>query len=306
MRIEVDARKIIIKGISLDKQIQQSELSEKAKGHILVSNKEYHDLRSKLVKLLAKLNSIANSEGKGRDNFTIDILIKAEEIMRTISSSQSQAMRRLGERIRKAFQNLRELFRKYDDNIEVVDPQLKNNPDLVKALMEFESSWESGMNYFLDQKLFVQIMTFSQVIEGTCEKHKKFNERVEVKSEEIFTQVPGLLILHSLESDNQELCSHFYPSINLKGLAFDKYEHLKQTYKTGSMICEKHFAFYNLIEKIILDIEFTVEEEALLSKMSVIKNYTDSMAMRLKVLASEMSRFCPIEWNNFIEIVLSN
>jgi len=31
----------------------------------------------------------------------------------------------------------------------MVDPQLKNNPELVAALQEYESYWEKGKRYFL-------------------------------------------------------------------------------------------------------------------------------------------------------------
>ena len=30
----------------------------------------------------------------------------------------------------------------------MVDPQLKNNSDLVETLMEYEKSWEKGATYF--------------------------------------------------------------------------------------------------------------------------------------------------------------
>ena len=49
-------------------------------------------------------------------------------------------------------QALRTLFRKYEENIEGVDPQLKNNADLVAALVDFESSWEKGKAYFVSAK----------------------------------------------------------------------------------------------------------------------------------------------------------
>ena len=50
-------------------------------------------------------------------------------------------MRNLAERIKKAFQDFKQLLRKYESNIEVVDPQLKNNVELVDVLVEFENSW---------------------------------------------------------------------------------------------------------------------------------------------------------------------
>ena len=56
--------------------------------------------------------------------------------------SQSRAVRKLADAIRKSFTNLRTLFRKYDENIEGVDPQLKNNAELLAALVEFEQFWD--------------------------------------------------------------------------------------------------------------------------------------------------------------------
>ena len=44
------------------------------------------------------------------------------------------------------------LLRKYEQNIEVVDPQLKNNAELVEILVEFENAWSQGLTYFLDGK----------------------------------------------------------------------------------------------------------------------------------------------------------
>jgi hypothetical protein len=58
-------------------------------------------------------------------------LLETEGILRRITRDQSKAIRILGEKIRGSFSSLRALFRKYDKNIEMVDPQLKNNSDLV-------------------------------------------------------------------------------------------------------------------------------------------------------------------------------
>ena len=50
-------------------------------------------------------------------------------------------MRVLADRIKKAFLDFRNLLKKYEQNIEVVDPQLKNNVELVDILVEFENTW---------------------------------------------------------------------------------------------------------------------------------------------------------------------
>jgi len=46
------------------------------------------------------------------------------------------------------------LLWKYDENIEVVDPQLKNNPELVEAMEAFEKSWSMGKEYFICSEQF--------------------------------------------------------------------------------------------------------------------------------------------------------
>lgn len=107
-------------------------------------------LRAKLVSTLGKINSVANPEGMGRDDLTNDILLAAEGIYRRISPTQSKAVRNLAQRIKKVFIEFKGLLKKYDLNIEVVDPQLKNNAELVEILIEFENSWSQGLTYFMD------------------------------------------------------------------------------------------------------------------------------------------------------------
>ena len=43
-------------------------------------------------------------------------------------------------------------MKKYSENIEMVDPQLKNNQDLAEILSDYESLWEKGMNYLVVPK----------------------------------------------------------------------------------------------------------------------------------------------------------
>ena len=54
------------------------EVREKPKGKVLHECNEYNAQRGKLVKILGKINSVANSEGKGRDDLNIEILLAAE------------------------------------------------------------------------------------------------------------------------------------------------------------------------------------------------------------------------------------
>jgi hypothetical protein len=92
------------------------------RGRIVVDTSEYTEKRSILISTLGKINSVANPEGMGRDDLGNEILLAAEGIYRRISPTQSKAARNLAERIKKSFQDFRNLLRKYEQNIEVVDP----------------------------------------------------------------------------------------------------------------------------------------------------------------------------------------
>lgn len=107
----------------------------------MIDSPDYVASRSKLITILGKINSVANPEGMGRDDLSNDILLAAEGIFRRVSPNQSKAVRVLAEKIKKSFSDFRNLLKKYEQNIEVVDPQLKNNLELVEVLVEFENTW---------------------------------------------------------------------------------------------------------------------------------------------------------------------
>ena len=46
------------------------------------------------------INAVANVLGKGRDDFSMDILLKAEDISKKTTSNQSSAVRRLADNIK--------------------------------------------------------------------------------------------------------------------------------------------------------------------------------------------------------------
>jgi hypothetical protein len=86
--------------------------------------------------------------------------------------------------------------------------------ELVEVLVEFENSWSQGLTYFIDKEKRGQLMHFSQVIEASADKHKKFADQLETRETEIFFYIPSLLILKSLEGDDKNICSFFYPDLN--------------------------------------------------------------------------------------------
>jgi hypothetical protein len=171
MLIEADARRFITDCIEVEKELILIEVKEKSHCRIVLDCELYNKYRGKMVDQIGKINSVANIEGKGRDDLKVDILFAAEGITRRISSCRSRAVKQLAERIKSSFSSIRILMRRYEQNIEIVDPQLKNNSDLVDALVQFETSWEKGNTYFLNSKRCNQLMFFSELVESLTEKY---------------------------------------------------------------------------------------------------------------------------------------
>ena len=279
MLIESDARRFITEAISIDKEITSSEVRERAKGKIMVECPQYNQNRKDLVKIINQINSVANSEGKGRDDLQFEILQEAEGICRRVSMSQSKAVRRLAEAIRKSFQNLRELFRKFDENIEGVDPQLKNNQDLVTALVEFEQSWEKGKNHFLDHKKCAQLLHFTSMIEATGEKYKFFQEQIDFRDTVIFVTIPALLIMKNLDDDDKDICRSFFPPMfgedtsgneimgeEERKTVHTKYVKMKKDFMTFKAKSANEYDYYNIVEEAMLSMENDEGETARISE----------------------------------------
>ena len=299
MKIEADARRFICKAINIEKELTSIEIREKLKGRIVLNNEHYHNLRKKLVKILNQINSVANVEGKGRDDLAFEILLEAEGIIRRISKEQSKAVRNLAEQIRNVFIKLRNLFEKYEKNIEMVDPQLKNNIDLVESLSEFERTWEKGNTYFLDSKKLNHLIFFSHIIEATSEKYKEFEEQLECRECDIFVKIPSLMLLKNLDNDDKNICLYFLPRLfNEKEEMNKTYIKLQKEFQNWKKSHMKNYEYFNVIEKKIIGINLNEKEKAF------DKEEVNNIVHKIKLLAIELERNNPLEWNAFLEAAL--
>jgi len=300
MLIEADARRYITDAVEIEKDLISMEAKEKLKGKIFLDSEEYNNARKKLVKVIGQINSVANPEGTGRDDLGIQILIKSEHLIRTVSATQSTAVRWLAEKIKKTFKDLRALFKKYQQNIEVVDPQLRNNPDLVDALFAYENSWEKGAAYFTDSKKWQQLLHFSQRIEALKEKHSKFANQIEDRDAEIFVSIPSILVLMATNNEDKGLWATFWPDIfKIETKLNQVLKELKELFG-GKMIWED-FELYNYIEKTILDMDLP---DNLKEKVKDQELKIELILLKIKWLSMQVSRQDPTEWNLFLDVLL--
>ena len=298
MLIEADARRFISDAIESERELKSLEIREKAKGRILLDFDEYHKKRDKLVKQICQLNIIVKADSSEREDLPVDILLVAEAVLRRVSNDQSRAVRGLAEQIRDSFLDLRSLLRKYEQNIETVDPQLKNNPELVEALLNYENYWKKGKSYLLDEKTCGQLIHFSQIIEATSEKYKEFQEQIEHRDANIYITITCLLILKSLEDNDKEICKSFLPCLEDPNHKLGQlHREIKDIYveegKKGN-----YYEYYNHLERLALNIpvDTTSKKEPELEKL--IHN--------IKQLSIELQVSEPSEWNRLLDVLLDS
>lgn len=108
---------MIVKSIELEHVLSSIEVRERLKGRLPTKMEEYRNTRNQLIQIMCRINAVANTEGKGRDDLDFNILEEAEGIIRKVTEQQSQGVRLLAEKIRTVFQKFRLLLRKYENNI---------------------------------------------------------------------------------------------------------------------------------------------------------------------------------------------
>jgi len=112
---------------------------------------------------------------------------------------------------------------RYSENIDALDPQLKNNNELVEIIEIYESSWTLGMEQLLDPANREQLIRFCVNIQNVGSKYPTFKEQVDCSEAEIFLSIPSLMVLKSLSNDadglaHNKLCLRFAENIDLASL----------------------------------------------------------------------------------------
>jgi hypothetical protein len=126
MVIENDARRFIVEALQTEAGLQKLETEYKSKPlKTLLANTQYLELRKASVEHISALNAVANTSGKGRDDFSVDILTKAEKIVMKASNNTKRLPRAvldLATQVCQTYEQTRQLLKKYSKNMEVLDP----------------------------------------------------------------------------------------------------------------------------------------------------------------------------------------
>lgn len=198
-----------------------------------------------LVERMCEINPVTNMQGKGRNDFKVEMLLKAEAAIGMPGASQ--AVKKLGEQVKNTFHLFRMLIRKYGENIEVVDPMLRNNQELADVMGDLERAWALAKDQMVEEERLNHLQAMSSYIESSAGKYKAFGEMIEACDSDMFIAVPCLPILKCLTAvnDNSEetggtgICKRFLPTMFKEGEEpHHKYAELKSEYlKLKARVC---------------------------------------------------------------------
>ena len=108
------------------------------------------------------------------------------------------------------------------------------------------------------------------------------------------------MILKSLENDDKEICSFFYPDMydtnSEKGKVV---EEMKKTYEKDRQLVGR-YEFYNLLEKCLIEVELNEKDKKKMQDL----NLEATLIKEIKGLAMLLSRFKPADWNKFLDVVI--
>lgn len=106
--------------------------------------------------------------------------------------------------------------------------------------------------------------------------------------------------MKSLENDDKEICSFFYPDMydpkTEKGAIVVE---MKKLYAD----CQKKmgsYQFYNLIERCLIEVELSEADKKKYREL----NLEMTLIKEVKGLAMCLSRFKPQDWNKFLDVVI--
>ena len=157
---------------------------------------------AEFIKVVGQINSIANVQGQGRQDFAPELLECARN-----SPGGNQRVADLQNRVKGAFEKLVSYARTV--KIYEVDPQLRNNKNLAHLLSDFEEAWVLGSEHLLDPKHREHLILFSALIESLQERYSEFRQMVESCDAQLFLSLPALVVLHNLKG----IVKRFAPSL---------------------------------------------------------------------------------------------
>lgn len=288
MSIEDKARSWLVQAIRCEAELATFETQQQR----FVGSQRHRDLQQQFVKCLGKLNSVANGQGKGRDNFDCQVLERAKVVLQTYKRHNdtfaSETAHALATEVEESFEAMRRYLREVSTCLECVDPHLCKNAGLVARLVDVEESWDLGALYVQREKTLDALCDWVSQIKVAQGLSPSFMAMCENCDVEMFLVMPRLIWLCFLRNaeGQSELMSTLIPSRFVGGCNVEL-----------MTLCKR-----------FQEIQATTTWETLLQKAIVgpsSKNdILDAFMLELERWSMELQRNSPKDWNQCSSVVM--
>jgi hypothetical protein len=152
-----------------------------------------------LLQRLGSLNAVANIDGKGRDDFNGDIILRAlsEQSSPSLQSDTwaQETAQHLCAEVLDSLVAMREYLQEVSQCLERVDPNLSRNQGLVARLADFEQSYELGMLYVKDAETMRSLCLWVSQVRRAQSLSSDFAAVCESFDAELFLVLPRIILL---------------------------------------------------------------------------------------------------------------
>eukprot|EP00930_Biecheleria_cincta_P068942 TRINITY_DN56761_c0_g1_i1.p1 TRINITY_DN56761_c0_g1~~TRINITY_DN56761_c0_g1_i1.p1 ORF type:complete len:595 (+),score=124.99 TRINITY_DN56761_c0_g1_i1:32-1816(+) len=335
LEIETKARQLIAEPVECERTLRMLE-ARHGEGETLQQLPEYREELGKLVGSIARLNSVANSRRKGRDDLKADILLAATRTLSRCRRAESrgenvarlEAAQILSADIINSFMALRKYLHEIEGCLDRVNPHLSYNAGLVSKLADWEESWEVGARYVRNQKLMNAVCDLVAEIKDAQKIAPALASMREECDVELFMVLPRILWLRFLQHPGKvlELFKSLMPSRFAESEVSDHYEawltdpvlaSLHGKYQAAMALLEQGLAdsalggpssSEMLVERAVDGTDNTsVErmfESIAPSCRTLAQKAVEDFMHDLEALSIELQRYCPEDWNDCSSILV--
>eukprot|EP00746_Dinoflagellata_sp_MGD_P078727 gnl/MRDRNA2_/MRDRNA2_31459_c0_seq1.p1 gnl/MRDRNA2_/MRDRNA2_31459_c0~~gnl/MRDRNA2_/MRDRNA2_31459_c0_seq1.p1 ORF type:complete len:540 (-),score=106.19 gnl/MRDRNA2_/MRDRNA2_31459_c0_seq1:68-1687(-) len=191
-----------------------------------ITEEEHEKVLQCFVGSLGRLNSLANSTGKGRDNLCLRVLQGSQRIVSQHSLLHfdyldpvlDHVAHTLANDVVETFEQMRQYVRDtttYVDMWRMVDPRLENNTGLSHRLADLEESWDIAEKYLLDEKRLAALTDLVAELHSVQNIFPSLQQMAADRDVEFVMALPRLVWLHhfALQPRNSGILENFRPAI---------------------------------------------------------------------------------------------
>ncbi|CAE6928960.1 unnamed protein product [Symbiodinium natans] len=258
------------------------------------SSKESHRVLRRLAEQVAVLNARANTQGKGRGDLTMEVLVTAADLFlggEACGSAEAAARHFLAAKVLDGFMGLRSYFASIGNDVMEVDPQLSKNPRLVKALVVWEEAWELGERILLCPEMLQALCGTAGLCAEALQVNPELRSHVIDQDAELFMILPRLVILSDFGGPGDCQVLRFYLPQHFTDELANDLQALKEEFD-GIRACspENSLSRTALVRHAVLGFGPAAE--------------FDGFLRRLERFSMELQRNRPSDWNQCCLVLL--